>query len=50
MKLTDKWALRDLKICLRSLDMLPSFARDLVALIIEDARARKEPERIAAIA
>jgi DNA-binding transcriptional LysR family regulator len=50
VKLTDKWALRDLKICLRSLDMLPSFARDLVALIIEDARAGKEPGRIAAVA
>jgi DNA-binding transcriptional LysR family regulator len=48
--LNDKWALRDLKICLRSLDLLPSFARDLVALIIEDAKAAKEPSRIAAIA
>jgi DNA-binding transcriptional LysR family regulator len=48
--LKDKWALRDLKICLRSLDLLPSFARDLVALIIEDARGAKEPSRIAAIA
>ena len=48
--LNDKWALRDLKICLRSLDLLPSFARDLVALIIEDAQAAKEPSRIAAIA
>jgi DNA-binding transcriptional LysR family regulator len=50
VQLNDKWALRDLKICLRSLDLLPSFARDLVALIIEDARAAKEPSRITAIA
>jgi DNA-binding transcriptional LysR family regulator len=50
VQLNDKWALRDLKICLRSLDLLPSFARDLVALIIEDAQAAKEPSRITAIA
>ena len=50
VRLTDKWALRDLKICLRSLDLLPSFARDLVALIVEDARAAPESERVAAIA
>lgn len=50
VQLTDKWALRDLKICVRSLDMLPNFARDLVALIVEDARAAKEPTRITAVA
>lgn len=50
VKLSDKWALRDLKICMRSLDLLPSFARDLVALIVDDARAATEPARIAAIA
>lgn len=50
VRLTNKWAFRDLKICARSLDMLPSFARDLVGLIVEDARAAKERERIAAIA
>jgi DNA-binding transcriptional LysR family regulator len=50
VRLTDKWALRDLKICLRSLDLLPSFSRDLVALILDDARAAKEPEHIAAVA
>ncbi len=42
VRLTDKWALRDLKICVRSLDLLPSFARDLVALIVDDASAAKE--------
>jgi DNA-binding transcriptional LysR family regulator len=50
VRLTDKWALRDLKICLRSLDLLPSFARDLVALIVDDASAAKEPKRLTAIA
>ena len=50
VQLTDKWALRDLKICVRSLDLLPSFARDLVTLILEDARAAKQPARISAIA
>jgi DNA-binding transcriptional LysR family regulator len=48
--LTDKWALRDLKICVRSLDLLPNFARDLVALIVDDARVAKEPPRMTAIA
>ena len=42
--LTDKWALRDLKICVRSLDLLPSFARDLVKLIVDDARDAREHE------
>ena len=50
VRLTDKWALRELKICLRSLDMLPSFARDLVNMIVADARDAKEPGRLAAIA
>ena len=48
--LSDKWALRDLKICVRSLELLPSFARDLVALIVDDAREAAEPQRITAIA
>jgi DNA-binding transcriptional LysR family regulator len=50
IQLTDKWALRDLKICVRSLDLLPNFARDLVRLILEDAKSAPEPCRIAAIA
>jgi DNA-binding transcriptional LysR family regulator len=48
--LTDKWALRDLKICVRSLDLLPNFARDLVRLILDDAKAVIDPRRISAIA
>ena len=50
VQLSDKWALRDLKICVRSLDLLPNFARDLVALIVEDARAATAPARMSAIA
>ena len=42
--LTDKWALRDLKICVRSLELLPSFARDLVGLIVDDAQRREGAE------
>ncbi len=39
--LRDEWALRDLKICARSLTALPAFAVDLVELLKEDAlRAR----------
>jgi DNA-binding transcriptional LysR family regulator len=50
VKLNDKWALRDLKICVRSLELLPSFARRLVELIVADARPEDEPARISAIA
>jgi DNA-binding transcriptional LysR family regulator len=48
--LTDKWALRDLKICVRSLDLLPGFARDLVKLIVDDAREASKTKSIAAVA
>ena len=36
--LSDAWALRSMQICVRSLDELPSFARDLIDLLSEDAR------------
>jgi DNA-binding transcriptional LysR family regulator len=36
--LSDAWAVRALQICVRRLDDLPSFARDLVELLIADAR------------
>jgi DNA-binding transcriptional LysR family regulator len=36
--LTDAWALRELKICVRALGELPRFARDLVDLLVDDAR------------
>jgi DNA-binding transcriptional LysR family regulator len=37
--LTDPWAFRANLVCVRSLDALPSFARDLVALLAEDAKS-----------
>ena len=37
--LSDDWALRQMQICVRSLPALPLFARDLVDLLVEDARA-----------
>ncbi|WP_265282834.1 LysR family transcriptional regulator [Verminephrobacter aporrectodeae] len=36
--LTDPWALRKMLICVRSLEALPGFARELVELLVEDAR------------
>lgn len=38
MPLTDPWALREMLICVRSLEALPAFARELVELLVEDAR------------
>jgi DNA-binding transcriptional LysR family regulator len=35
--LSDAWALRSMQICVRSLDELPAFARDLIDLLAEDA-------------
>lgn len=35
--LSDDWAIRAMQICVRSLDALPAFARDLVDLLVEDA-------------
>jgi DNA-binding transcriptional LysR family regulator len=37
VRLSDDWALRKLCICVRSLAMLPAFARELVELLMEDA-------------
>jgi len=36
--LSDPWAVRSMQICVRSLDELPNFARDLVDLLTEDAK------------
>ena len=36
--LSDPWALRAQMICVRSLEALPGFARDLVDLLVQDAR------------
>lgn len=37
--LTDDWALRQMQVCVRSLQALPAFARDLVDLLVADALA-----------
>jgi len=36
--LADEWALREMQICVRNLQALPLFARDLVDLLVADAR------------
>jgi DNA-binding transcriptional LysR family regulator len=38
--LNDPWALRAMQICVRSLDALPAFARELVDLLVADAAQR----------
>ena len=38
LELNDEWALRQMFICVRSLRVLPLFARDLVELLIADSR------------
>ena len=38
IRLTDSWAVRLLHVCVRSLEELPPFAQELVALMQEDAR------------
>ncbi|ELW9448178.1 LysR family transcriptional regulator [Burkholderia cenocepacia] len=40
--LEDDWAERQLQICVADLDALPRFARDLVDLLVEDARGRPD--------
>jgi DNA-binding transcriptional LysR family regulator len=37
--LRDAWSLRQMHVCVRDLDSLPGFARDLVALLVEDCAA-----------
>ena len=37
--LRDEWSDRAMHICVRSLQALPAFARDLVALLVEDSKA-----------
>jgi DNA-binding transcriptional LysR family regulator len=42
--LSDDWAIRQMKICVRSLDALPAFARDLVDLMAADAERAAPPD------
>ena len=37
--LRDSWALRQMHVCVRDLELLPGFARDLVALLVEDCNS-----------
>jgi DNA-binding transcriptional LysR family regulator len=41
--LTDKWAVRNLRICVRDLKQLPVFARELIDLLIADTRPDADP-------
>ena len=43
--LTDAWAERKLHICVRNLDVLPAFARDLVDLLLEDVPEAEQGEQ-----
>ena len=36
--LSDDWAVREMQICVRSMDALPAFARELVDLLVADAQ------------
>lgn len=45
VRLSDEWADRKLQICVRKLDQLPGFARDLVNMLIEDVPPADLQER-----
>jgi DNA-binding transcriptional LysR family regulator len=45
VRLSDDWADRKLQICVRKLDQLPGFARDLVNMLIEDVPLADLQER-----
>lgn len=42
LRLVDDWSVQPLKICVRSLDALPGLARELVQVLVEQARAGAE--------
>ena len=41
--LTDAWSVREMQICMRSLEALPAFAQELVHLLVADAQG--QPKR-----
>jgi DNA-binding transcriptional LysR family regulator len=49
--LSDAWSVREMQICVRSMEALPSFAQELVELLVADAQGRLQldnaPEKIA---
>jgi DNA-binding transcriptional LysR family regulator len=42
--LSDAWSVREMQICVRSLEALPSFARELVELLVADAQGQLKLE------
>lgn len=42
--LSDTWSLREMRICVRNLEALPSFARQLVKLLEADAQEQWQPQ------
>lgn len=46
--LNDEWALRAQNICIRSLSSLPSFARDLVEMLVMDAKNFESSDQVLA--
>jgi hypothetical protein len=38
VELADEWAIRKLQVCVRSLQSLPAFARELVELLVAEAQ------------
>jgi DNA-binding transcriptional LysR family regulator len=45
VRLSDEWSVRNLHICVRELQRLPSFARDLVAMLLEDVPSTEVPKQ-----
>ena len=45
VRLSDEWSVRNLHICVRELQRLPSFARDLVAMLLEDVPSTEAPKQ-----
>ncbi|MCF8171960.1 MAG: LysR family transcriptional regulator [Candidatus Methylopumilus sp.] len=45
VRLSDEWSVRNLHICVRELERLPSFARDLVTMLLEDVPSAETPKR-----
>jgi DNA-binding transcriptional LysR family regulator len=45
VRLSDEWSVRNLHICVRELERLPSFARDLVAMLLEDVPSTEAPKQ-----
>lgn len=43
--LTDTWAFRDIRVCVRDLETMPGFVRELVDLIISDRQISDEDDR-----